>query len=193
MKKIVLLFALIIFGNLLIFPQQSHTYLNRNYISTGFFNNGISDVDTAMNSGLTYPKLSGKQAVFTSGFIWGTKIAGDPIPHVGGSTYRSGLQPGRIVNSGLPWRDLLISDLRMFRVRSDVFLGGPTVDLTEESLIEGKTQQEIRTQYEIDWNEWPAEFGAPYTDKDGNGIYNPQTDIWVILVQNKLFGMLRTT
>ncbi|OGU35937.1 MAG: hypothetical protein A2315_12705 [Ignavibacteria bacterium RIFOXYB2_FULL_35_12] len=178
MKRFFLYFSLICNLTPIIAAQETYTYLNRNHISTGFFNNGISDINASgSNSGLEYPKYSRKTAVYSSGFIWGTKIAGDPIPHVGGSTYRSGLQPGRITNSGLPWRDLLTAELGMFRVRSDVFPGGPNIDLIEEAIIEGKTEQEIRTQYETDWNEWPAEFGAPYTDKNGDGIYNPQTDI----------------
>ena len=77
----------------------SYTYLHRNYISTGVFNNGISDIDINVSTaGLSYPKLSGKTAMYVSGFLWGTKISGDEIPHVGGSAYRTGLQPGKILN-----------------------------------------------------------------------------------------------
>jgi len=178
MKRIFLYFSIICSLTKIVIAQETYTYLNRNYISTGFFNNGNSDIDISKSSsGLVYPKLSGKTAVFESGFIWGTKIAGDPIPHVGGSKYRTGLQPGRIINSGLPWDQLLASDVRVFRVRSDVYSGGPIIDLTEESVIEAKTEQEIRTQYETDWNDWPAGIGAPYTDENGNGIYDPMIDV----------------
>lgn len=158
--------------------QRSYTYLNKNYIQTGFFNDGISDIDVSeSNSGLFYPKLSGKTTVFTSGFLWGAKITGDSIPHVGGSVYRTGLQPGRILNSGQPWNQLISSNERMYRVRYDVFPGGPYVDLMEESIIEGKSVQEIRMQYETDWIQWPAALGAPYKDVDGNGTYNSSVDI----------------
>ncbi|MBP9121357.1 MAG: hypothetical protein KBF59_10890, partial [Ignavibacterium sp.] len=51
------------------------TSLNINNISTYFFNNGISDISASGNSGLVYPKGSGKTAVFTSGLLWGAEVA----------------------------------------------------------------------------------------------------------------------
>ena len=42
-----------------------------------------------------------------------------------------------------------------------------------EAYDEGKTEIEIRTQYELDWTEWRAQDGAPFDDIDANGIYNP--------------------
>ena len=161
----------------------SYSYLHRNYISTGFFNNGISDYDISQsNSGLVYPKLSGKTAMFVSGLLWGTKIAGDEIPHVGGSAYRSGLQPGRILNSGLPWElltseDPNASNVRIYKIRRDVYPGGPVIDLSEEATIESKSETEIRLQYETDWTEWPAAEGAPYSDVNINGVYEPSIDV----------------
>ena len=161
----------------------SYSYLHRNYISTGFFNNGISDFDISQsNSGLVYPKLSGKTAMFVSGFLWGTKIAGDEIPHVGGSAYRTGLQPGRILNSGLPWElltseDPNASNVRIYKIRRDVYPGGPFIDLSEEATIESIAASEIRQQYETDWVEWPAADGAPYEDVNINGVYEPSIDV----------------
>ncbi|MBD3409036.1 MAG: hypothetical protein GF419_02420, partial [Ignavibacteriales bacterium] len=47
------------------------TFLNINNISTVIKNDGISDIDYAENnSGLIYPKGSGKAAMFTAGFLW---------------------------------------------------------------------------------------------------------------------------
>jgi hypothetical protein len=161
----------------------SYSYLHRNYISTGFFNNGISDFDISQsNSGLFYPKLSGKTAMFVSGFLWGTKIAGDEIPHVGGSAYRTGLQPGRILNSGLPWElltseDPNASNVRIYKTRRDVYPGGSFIDLSDEVLIELKSATEIRQQYETDWLEWPTADGAPYEDVNMNGVYEPNVDV----------------
>lgn len=190
MKKLYL-FCLCLFVSISFSQQKtvqvtgtpSYSYLHRNYISTGFFNNGISDFDiTQSNSGLVYPKLSGKTAMFESGFLWGTKIAGDEIPHVGGSAYRTGLQPGRILNSGLPWDQLTTEDpnaanVRIYRVRRGVYPGGPVVDLSEEAIIESKLVSEIRQQYETDWTEWPAADGAPYEDMNINGVYEPSVDV----------------
>ncbi len=96
MKKI---FILLFVGMFLIssgvFPQKREgnkslnprgepvlAYLNLNNISTIFLNNGRSDVDPSIipwgGPGFKYPKETGKTAVFSSGLLWGVKIAGDP-------------------------------------------------------------------------------------------------------------------
>ena len=59
--------------------QPIRAYMNINNISTVIKNDGISDINVAeTNSGLVYPKGSGKTAVFTSGFVWGAYVPGDP-------------------------------------------------------------------------------------------------------------------
>jgi hypothetical protein len=154
-----------------------HTNLNLNNISTFFNNTGNSDFDAVgQNSGFKYPKETGKTAVFMSGLIWGVKIQNDPQIRVGGSTYREGLQGGKILNPGTA-EDPNGSHVRIYRVRPDVYPGGPVVDLSGEASDEGKTEQQIRAQYELDWNEWRADDGAPYKDADSNGVYNPTTDV----------------
>jgi hypothetical protein len=153
------------------FPIRAH--LNLNNISTIFKNTGISDIDPSqVASGFVYPFGSGKTAVYVSGLIWGAKIVGDPQVRVGGSTYREGLQCGWIDESGTvhPPSD---PRSRIYRVRPDVYIGGPTVDLSKEAGDEGKSIFEVRAQYELDWTEWPGDLGAPFYDGDGDGIYNP--------------------
>jgi hypothetical protein len=160
-------------------------YYNINDISTVFKNTGISDIDVdEANSGLVYPKGSGKTAVFQSGFLWGGYRADDPnrTPQVGGTAYREGLQGGKITNSGLPWPQLTAEletadNVRMYRVRRDVYPGGPFVDLSQDATIEANSAEAIRAQYELDWTNWPAADGAPFEDVDLNGIYDPTVDI----------------
>jgi hypothetical protein len=151
--------------------------LNINNISSYFFNNGISDISAQGNSGLVYPKGSGKTAAFTSGLLWGARVAGDPDPRVGGTAYRTGLQPGKVLPDGTA--DITTLDkYRIYRVRRDVFPGAdPNIDLSTEAGLDGLSQSEIRTQYELDWNEWPADMGAPFNDINSNGIYEPAIDI----------------
>jgi hypothetical protein len=153
------------------------TSLNINNISSYFFNNGISDISAQGNSGLVYPKGSGKTAAFTSGLLWGARVAGDPDPRVGGTAYRTGLQPGKVLPDGTA--DITTLDkYRIYRVRRDVFPGAdPNIDLSTEAGLDGLSQSEIRTQYELDWNEWPADMGAPFNDINSNGIYEPAIDI----------------
>jgi hypothetical protein len=148
-------------------------FLNINNISTVIKNEGTSDIDVAeQNSGLTFPKGSGKQAVFISGLLWGVKIPGDDQVRVGGSAYSPGLQPGKILSPGV-FEDPSLPHVRIYRVRPDWETG----DLSSEFADEGGSIESIREQYGTDWNEWPAEDGAPYEDVDGNGSYDPNVDI----------------
>jgi hypothetical protein len=153
------------------------TSLNINNISTYFYNNGISDISAQGNSGLVYPKGSGKTAAFTSGLLWGARVAGDPDPRVGGTAYRTGLQPGKVLPDGTA-DDPNLDKYRVYRVRRDVFPGAnPNIDLSTEAALDGVSETVVRTQYEADWNEWPADMGAPFNDVDANGTYNPAVDI----------------
>lgn len=154
-------------------------YLNLNNISTIFKNDGISDIDYyESNSGFTFPKGTGKTAVFMSGLLWGANLnrSGEVDPHVGGSVYRTGLQGGKILSPGIP-EDFNLPHVRIYRVRPDVYPGGPWVDLSVEAYDENKTEFEIRTQYEVDWVEWRAQDGAPFKDVDEDGNYNPNVDV----------------
>ncbi|RKZ00397.1 MAG: hypothetical protein DRQ13_00515 [Ignavibacteriae bacterium] len=151
-------------------------FMNINNISTVIKNTGISDIDVGeSNSGLIFPKGSGKAAIFISGLIWGAKIEGDPQVRVGGSTYAEGLQGGAILSDGTV-EDADAPHVRIYRVRPTVFPGGPNVDVSVEANDEGLSESAVRAQYETDWTEWPAEFGAPYYDGNGNGMYDAVPD-----------------
>ena len=159
--------------------EPIRAYLNLNNISTIFKNTGISDIwIDESTSGFVYPFGTGKTAVYMSGLIWGAKLyrPGEADPHVGGSTYREGLQGGWIDASGqvIPPSD---PRSRIFRVRPDVYPGGPYVDLSREAIDEMKDPADVRAQYELDWTEWPADLGAPFKDIDESGDYDPNIDI----------------
>ncbi|MGE5457528.1 MAG: hypothetical protein ACM3RX_04175, partial [Methanococcaceae archaeon] len=148
------------------------TFMDINNLSTYIYNDGNSDIDQNGNSGLIYPKGSGKTAAFESGFIWGAKVPGDPQVRVGGSAYSSGLQPGKIISPGVAESPDLDKN-RIYRVRPDIFPGGPFVDLALDATIEASSTQPLRDQYDKDWTEWPAADGAPYYDGNHNGKYDP--------------------
>ncbi len=159
--------------------NSTYTMLNINNISTFYYNNGDTDLNPgniSSYSGFEFPKNSGRTAILESGLVWGTKIAGDTIPRVCGSTYGSGLQPGIIKADGTA-SDPSSPKYRIYRVRPDIYPGGPQVDLSAEAKEEGTTEQQLRTQYERDWTQWPADIGAPYDDKNNNGVYDPAVDI----------------
>lgn len=136
-----------------------YSFLDINNIATYFYNDGISDISPLGNSGFEYPKGTGKTAVFTSGLMWGAKIAGDPNPRVGGTAYRTGLKPGNVNPDGTP-ADPSSDRFRVYRVRPHIFPGGPDIDLKTDAEIEGTTSEVIRANYEKDWTEWPADLGG---------------------------------
>ncbi len=159
-------------------PQGNpvRTFLNINNLLTQIYNDGNSDITPDGNSGVVFPKGSNKTAVFQSGLLWGAQVAGDPQVRVGGSAYRQGLQPGKIISPGVAENPALDKN-RIYRVRPDIYPGGPAVDLSGAATDEGQSESAIRAQYEKDWNEWPATDGAPFVDNNNNGTYQPTVDI----------------
>ena len=153
-------------------------YMNINFISTIIKNTGITDINAGQDaSGLIYPKGSGKTAVYQSGFLWAAQIdTGQTNLHIGGTVYREGTQSGWINPDGTV-KSEDDPDVRIWRVRPDVYPGGPSVDLAPEAQDEVKTEADVRAQYETDWVEWPANVGAPYDDVDGDGSYDPTIDV----------------
>ncbi len=71
---------------------------------------------------------------------------------------------------------------RLYRIRPDYI----SADLTQDAAnfynipIGQVTQQQIadlRQQYQTDWNEWPADQGAPFNDINSDGIYTADIDV----------------
>jgi hypothetical protein len=148
-------------------------FMNINNVSTIIKNTGISDIDVnEAASGLVFPKGSNRTAIYVSGFLWGAFVGDDPQVRVGGSAYREGLQGGAILSDGT-WQDPDDPVVRIYRVRPDVYPLGPDVDVSAEADDEGLTEEAVRSQYDLDWSEWPAIYGAPYHDGNGNGMYDP--------------------
>lgn len=158
--------------------SPSYTRFNINNVSTYIYNNGSSDIQPNGNSGFIFPKYSNKAPFFQSGFLWGGKIDGQI--RVGGSVYRQGTRPGRIISDGVAASEN-DPDVRIYRVRRDVPGYGDAAKLLNkvkaEARDEGITTSEVVAQYQADWNEWPASQGAPYEDIDKNGSYDPTKDI----------------
>jgi len=59
---------------------------------------------------------------------------------------------------------------RIFRVRPDTY-NNP--DVSGEAQDEAKSVSDVLAQYELDWQEWPDDLGAPYVDGNSNGQYDP--------------------
>ncbi len=157
--------------------SPAYTWLNINNVSTWVYDNGNSDITTSGDAGFIYPKGSGKNVFFESGPIWGGSMNG--YYTIGGSAYRQGLTPGRVV--GTTPDDPSSPNVRIYRVRSDYknFTDSETMNtlFSAEIKDEGLTAEQIYAQYDLDWQQWPAAWGAPFIDKNGDGIYEPDVDI----------------
>ncbi len=156
-------------------------------VGDGSFNPYVS------NSALEFPKGSNHFAIYHDGLLFGGVHAKDGKLKVGGSFFRSGLQPGKIITAGTASTNPVAGSPsdekgRLYRVRTDI---NPTTPLdapmkqkiNSEELAyltryeSGVTVESIYEQYIKDWNEWPATDGAPFKDVDNNGVYNPSIDI----------------
>ncbi len=115
----------------------------------------------------SYPKGTAG-TMFTEGILWGGKVfdGNEKIIRVNGSNYSSG-------NSAIT---------RLYRVRSDYFKADLTDDaanffIVPKNQVSDSMISAIYKQYERDWNEWPAEKGAPFYDVNKDGKYEPDIDI----------------
>ncbi len=158
--------------------SQSYAKININNISTIIYNNGIADLSLGNNDYFQYPKGTGNAVFYASGLLWGGYL-GDYWA-AGGSAYNSGLKPGRVLPDGTA-ENVNSPYVRVYRVRSDYknFTDEESKNnlYSAEIIDEGKTADEIFAQYDLDWKQWPAQYGAPFIDKNNNGIYEPDFDI----------------
>ncbi len=155
------------------YPNSTITKLNTNNVSTWISCDGIMDnLISEQTPGLYYPRGSATSAVFISGLVWGALVEGDNQPRVGGSTYHTGLQSGRILPDGTADHSGVTSN-RIFRVRSDY----KTADLNEEVNDEWRIAPLIKSDYANDWENWPAAEGAPFSNWLHSGAYTPNTDV----------------
>lgn len=147
--------------------SKTNTNDNYNWISVNqcfmwIGNNGYGSHDPRIDaSGFYWPGGDNATipAIFADGLIWGAKIGRET--RVNGSTYRQGLQAGKILPDGTA-DDPSLSKYRIFKIRKGW-----------ESLPPGP----VRDAYEKDYNEWPVEDGAPWDDIDGDGIYTKGVDL----------------
>jgi hypothetical protein len=144
------------------------------------YHDGTSGIEPAgASGGGIYPRGTGN-VVFQDGLVWGT-IVNDKI-QVGGATYNTGTQPGWIRADGTS--DPNDARARIYRIRSDwrtltdaqVVQDAAEVNVVLVSEVTTDMTQAIITQYKDDWLNWPTDLGAPFVDKNENGIYEPVLD-----------------
>ena len=116
----------------------------------------------------SFPAGSNLGVIFSEGLVWGGQVhdGSTPVVRVDGNTYLSGTK----------------AITRLYRVRPDYKTGDLTKDAAaffskSMGAVTTSDIQALRDQYAKDWKEWPADKGAPYDDVNGDGTYEPDTDI----------------
>jgi hypothetical protein len=203
MKKITILFSLLISFTIAYDNGPQQTFFNINKFSMKIQNNGFFDWNgTRLGSSGHFPKHAGN-IVFTEGIIWGGKVSdkigfdndgnlltdgsgdGLPIIRVNGSMYNSGLRAGKVLldsDGKIKTSDFVENswDQQIWRVRSDWRAADLSDDVSiyknmSPDLLTEDDINEVRDQYQHDWEEWPANEGAPFVDSNGDGIYTAPT------------------
>ena len=132
-----------------------------------------------------YPIFTGG-LIYEDGMLWGCKVndGGPQRVRVNGSTYYHGMKAGQAIydaSGNVIGSDDPINH-HVWRVRKDWATGDLSTDaanfyMETSSSVSAEQIQNVKATYESDWNNWPAHLGAPYNDVDGDGSYNPATDI----------------
>ncbi len=159
-----------------------------NGLLTYFSNDGSGGHNPGDENSLVI-KQNGGLLMYTEGLIWGGYQRS--VPKMGGAYWVSGLQAGPIVTPGTSSQRPVAADrtnthYRVYRVRPDISSSVPS-DLAAAMLAKDElpwtsgyepiTGLQLFANYCRDWNEWPGAEGAPYTDVNNNGVYEPAIDI----------------
>ncbi|MDD8017556.1 MAG: T9SS type A sorting domain-containing protein [Bacteroidota bacterium] len=181
------------FGLQKVHTNDVFTAMTINNIFSYYSNNGDGSLNPFTGDG-GFELISSNRGIsfFEEGLVWAGKHLKDSQIKAGGSTYNHGLQAGKIITPGTTTTNPVAEDAglaknRIYKVRPDV---GPNTPLdadlsaklkSEDVTLLGKyetyTVQEIYDKYVSDWNNWPAADGAPYTDKNHDGKYDPKVDV----------------
>jgi hypothetical protein len=108
--------------------------------------------------GFYFPSMGNKTLTYTDGLLYCGIVNGGL--GLTGTYYRTGLMPGRILESGVPANPYQHAN-KIFKIKKDWEL----MPFSAE-----------RINYENDYNDWPAEMGAPFEDLNGDGIFTKGID-----------------
>ena len=166
----------------------SRTLVNIGQVALWIEANGRSATFPFGNaSGCYYPRGStpATAVIYQDGLVWGGRVNDgiEPEIRVGGQTYATATQPGRIISPGVAEdRSNRQSVNRIWRIRRD-FMTVSDSDLQQDAaevlntggaanVTPGDLEQ-LRAVYRQDWLDWPWEKGAPFYDADGDKEYHP--------------------
>jgi len=180
--------------------SPSGTIININNLATWYLSNGKSNISPLGSNGTLFPRHTGN-VVYVDGLVWGGKAYlngfeggggtqpwDNHIVRVGGSTYSVGTRAGSVSGSGATAAAANTSDpaVRIYRIRRDYYtlktissystelkIDAADFNETDSASVTNGQMDAVYAQYGTDWSEWPVQFGAPFIDRNGNGMYDP--------------------
>ena len=188
--------------------EPGYQILNINNLWTWMRSDGYSNHSPKDNPGTFFPRWRGAGVIYLDGIMWGGKCYTDeamtqPAPYdqtirVGGSNYLVGTRVGRVIGMGATATaaDPNANDSRIFRIRRDYASMSETQlrhDAAEYFEIDpanvtSSEMDQIIAWYERDWKEWPVDYGAPFIDRNGNGVYDPPPAFSDYFTENSLIA-----
>ena len=149
--------------------------------------------------GVYFPRGT-SHVIYQDGIVWGAKAYVDaahtiPAPfgqvvRAGGATYGTGCREGWVNGFGATAVQVSKDDpmARIFRIRrdwkemSEEALRQDAADCWEKPLadVTAGEMQTVLDDYEWSWNNWPVNHGAPFIDRNGNGMYDPPPAGWTM-------------
>lgn len=172
--------------------EPRYALLNINNLTAWMRSDGQSAHSPTGQNGIHFPRGTAN-VIYQDGILWGGKAYVDanktiPAPfsqlvRVGGATYGTGTRAGWITGQGASAVAADPDDprARIYRIRRDYF-SMPDSELTRDAAelneigfdeVTPAQKQAALDQYAKDWSEWPVDLGAPFIDRNGNGIFDP--------------------
>lgn len=175
--------------------DRRYALLNINNVTAWSRYDGHSAHSPSADDGVYFPRGTGS-VIYQDCFLWGGKMFVDPAYsqpvswqhiRVSGGTYGIGTRAGRILDPsfgpavGTGVEDQNSPEVRVYRIRrdyasaSDDEMRRDAADVfeTRESDLTQTMIAEVRVQYHSDWTSWPVHKGAPFIDRNHNGMYDP--------------------
>ena len=140
---------------------QSHDTIVTNEVMMWVGNDGMGSHDPRTDgNGFYWPGgiEATTSSIFADGLVWGGKLDGEI--RVNGDVYRYGLKPGIILPNGKADNPMSTKS-KIFKIRKNW-----------EFLPESTEKQRL----EYDYQNWPAELGAPWIDINEDGIFTQGFD-----------------
>jgi len=173
--------------------EYHSTLININQWQYWQRSDGLSACDPhTEEAGGIFPRNT-SNLIYKDGLIWGGYVQDPsldkPQLRVNGLQFDSGMQSGNIVIPGTSPQPPQAADpanpkFRIYRVRKNLFtihagqLRNEAADYFNiiDSQVTESQMDTIRQLYLDDWQNWPADLGAPYYDRNRNGKWDADYD-----------------